>query len=143
MIHEFKDEYSWLSNMAPFEKPFVYEGLSYRTNEHFYVAMKTTDIEIRKQITEITSPGKVKRFGREFEIRDDWDKIRIPTMKTGVDYKFSENNPILKQNLIQTGDQYIQEGNTWGDSFWGYCFIDEMGKNHLGKLIMERREVIR
>jgi hypothetical protein len=129
--------------MTPFEKPFVYEQLSYRTNEHFYVAMKTKDIEIRKQITEIRNPYEVKQFGYTFPLREGWKAIKISTMKTGIDYKFSDDNPILKQKLIETKDQYIQEGNTWGDSFWGYCFIDEMGKNNLGKLIMERREEIR
>lgn len=29
------------------------------------------------------------------------------------------------------------EGNTWGDKFWGVC--DGEGENHLGKLLMEVR----
>jgi ribA/ribD-fused uncharacterized protein len=147
MIHEFKDEHSWLSNMTPFEKPLLYGTgkykQSYRTNEHFYVAMKSMDWNVRKHIMELQSPGKVKRFGRTLQIREDWDEIRIPTMRKGLEYKFSKHNPTLRQKLIDTGDQYIQEGNTWGDSFWGHCFIDEMGKNNLGKLIMERREEIK
>lgn len=143
MIHEFKDKYRWLSNMTTFEKPFIHNGLRYRTNEHFYVAMKSKDTHVRIAVTEIISPGKVKRFGRIFDIRDDWDEIRIPTMLEGLRYKFSIDNPVLRQKLIDTGDMYIQEGNTWGDSFWGYCFIDEMGKNNLGKLLMQIREEIR
>jgi hypothetical protein len=144
MIEEFKDEYSWLSNMAPFEKPFIHNGLRYRTNEHFYVAMKTKDTFNRIELAQnIKSPGKVKRLGRTFEIREDWNDIRLAVMLQGLRYKFSKSNPILRQKLLDTGDQYIQEGNSWGDSFWGYCFTDEMGKNHLGRLLMQVRFEIR
>ena len=142
MIEEFKDENSWLSNMYPFEEPFITMGFSYRTNEHFYVAMKATDIETRKQVTEIISPYEVRKFGKTFTVRGNWNESRLSFMLGGLRYKFSRYNPILRQKLIDTGDQYLQEGNTWGDSFWGYCFIDEFGHNYLGKLLMMVRSEI-
>lgn len=142
MIQEFKDKYAWLSNMSPFEQPLIWEGISYRTNEHFYVAMKTTDANIRKEISLINSPGKVKRFGRTLEIREDWEDIKLKVMLSGLRWKFSKYNPILREKLIATGEEYLQEGNNWGDSFWGYDMIEEWGHNHLGKLLMQVRSEI-
>jgi len=142
MIKEFKDNYRWLSNMFPFKKPYVYEGISYRTNEHFYVAMKTIDLEIRKQISEIQSPGKVKRFGRTIAIRKDWADIKLDVMYQGLKYKFSKPNPILRAQLLATGTEHIQEGNTWEDMFWGVCLYENIGRNHLGILLMKVREEV-
>lgn len=145
MIKTFMEEpYRWLSNMSPFEQPFYYDGLFYRTNEHFYVAMKTTDKGIRKQISEIKSPGQVKKLGRDLELtRTDWNLLKVPIMEIGLRYKFSEHNPILREKLIDTGDCYIQEGNTWGDTFWGVDLTEEVGSNRLGKLLMKiRGEII-
>ena len=33
----------------------------------------------------------------------------------------------------------LQEGNNWGDAFWGVHLKSEEGENNLGKLIMEIR----
>lgn len=142
MIKQFKDEFSWLSNMTPFENPLIYDGLSYRTNEHFYVAMKSTDAEFRKLISETQSPGKVKRLGRKEPLRKDWDLVKQAFMLYGLRYKFSSNNPVLREKLLDTKNQYIQEGNTWGDQYWGYDLIEEYGKNYLGRLLMKVRKEI-
>jgi hypothetical protein len=48
--------------------------------------------------------------------------------------------PELRQQLIDTGDARIIEGNTWGDVFWGVC--KGKGENHLGRLIESIRESI-
>jgi hypothetical protein len=39
--------------------------------------------------------------------------------------------------LLLTGDEELIEGNFWGDVFWGVC--NGVGKNHLGKILMEVR----
>jgi len=139
MIKEFKDEYHWLSNF--FDCELEYEGISYPTVEHFYVSMKTTDIELRQTISKIETPGKAKRFGqKEIDIRDDWDDIKISIMQYGLNVKF--NKPYFKELLLSTGDQKIIEGNLWHDNFYGSCHCDECGdkgRNILGKMIMELR----
>ena len=28
-------------------------------------------------------------------------------------------NSELKQKLLETGTEYLEEGNTWGDVYWG------------------------
>ncbi|CAM0109813.1 hypothetical protein VPH166E361_0118 [Vibrio phage 166E36-1] len=74
MINQFKDKYRWLSNFWFFDIPMKYpdEGGGYfhfPTNEHFYVAMKTTDYNIRKQVAEHPLKG-LKKFGTTIELRE-------------------------------------------------------------------------
>jgi len=135
-IEQFRDEYSWLSNFSPCD--IIYEGISYPSTEHFYVGMKTTDILLREEISKLETPGKAKRFGRKIDVRDDWDDIKISTMRYALDQKFSKDP--YKTLLIETGDMEIQEGNFWQDKFWGVDFETKEGKNILGKMIMKIRD---
>ena len=43
-------------------------------------------------------------------------------------------HPVLKDQLLATGDVELIEGNDWGDEFWGVCC--GKGSNNLGKLLM-------
>lgn len=141
MIKEFQGEYRWLSNFWEFDTPMVYQGMSFITNEHFYVAMKTKDLSIRKQVSEHPLKG-LKKFGNTFPLRKDWNDIKLDVMLFGLKYKFSEHNPTLRQKLINTDDLLIQEGNYWNDKFWGVCLKTGLGQNNLGKLLMQvRREI--
>jgi len=138
MIKEFQGEYRWLSNFWEFETPMKYQGLTFITNEHFYVAMKTKDLSIRKQVSEHPLNG-LKKFGNSFPLREDWNDIKVEVMLHGLKYKFSEYNPTLRQKLLDTGKKIIQEGNYWNDKFWGVCLKTDEGKNTLGCLLMEVR----
>lgn len=122
-ITSFSGKYSFLSNFYPID--VYYDGDYYKSAEHAYVAAKTTNRDMRSNIRQITSPGKVKKFGRVFKIRDDWEEVKINEMrkiliskfrKTALyDYDYSENLfPLLKE----TGNALLIEGNTWGDIFW-------------------------
>lgn len=142
MILQFKDEYRWLSNFWYFEKPFEYQGLVYPTNEHFYVAMKTIDQSLREKVADHSVKG-LKRFGATLQLRDDWENLKLNVMSYGIRYKFSKNNPTLRQLLIDTGNVYIQEGNYWGDTFWGVDLKTGKGENHLGVILMQVRKEIR
>ena len=49
--------------------------------------------------------------------------------------------PELGQMLLETGNSPLEETNSWGDTYWGVC--KGVGKNMLGKLLMEvRNEII-
>ena len=141
MIEQFQGEYRWLSNFWYFESPAVYQGLTYITNEHFYIAMKTKDLNIRREVSHHPLKG-VKKLGNSFELREDWESIKLDIMLCGLRYKFSESNPLLRDKLISTGDVYIQEGNYWNDKFWGVCLKTGEGENYLGKLLMQVRKEI-
>lgn len=138
MIEQFNGEYDWLSNFYRFEEPMKYKNgdsyLYFITNEHFYVAMKTTDTKTRELIANMTEKGclgKVKKFGRTLTLRDDWESIKEDVMLHGLKYKFSKHNPILRKKLIDTGVQDIQEGNWWGDKYWGVCAL-RLGRGLIG-----------
>lgn len=136
IINSFKGQYSFLSNFYPVQVEI--EGIVYPSVEHAYVAMKTMDIELRKQISLMETAGKVKRMGRTLNIRSDWDHIKLPVMFGLLRLKFQK--PELKLLLISTGDSHLEEGNWWGDTFWGVC--KGVGENNLGKLLMRVRQEI-
>jgi len=140
---QFKDEYEWLSNFSDCE--IEYEGIKYPSVEHFYVAMKTTDPKIRSEISELPTSGKAKRFGRKLEkegmVRPEWEDLKVSIMKFALDEKYSQEP--YKSLLIETGDIEIQEGNMWGDTFWGIDLESGEGRNTLGKMIMKIRKKLR
>ena len=137
MITQFQGEYRWLSNF--WACSIQYKGKVYPSVEHFYVAMKTLDEFDRETIRLTESAGKVKRLGKTLTLRNDWEDVKVQVMWYALREKFGKNNPELAAKLISTGDIYIQEGNTWGDKFWGVDLKSGRGENNLGKLLMKRR----
>lgn len=133
-ITRFREEYFFLSNFYPVEISMGEE--IYPTLEHAYQASKTLDENERLSIQYQPTPGKAKRASAELTVRKDWDSIKVHIMRNLLEQKFSK--PSLKKMLLETGDEEIVEGNTWGDTFWGVC--KGKGKNVLGKLLMEIRE---
>ncbi len=138
-ITEFSGKYEFLSNFHP--STIKHRGISYPTNEHYFQALKTKDIEERKRIALLSTPGKAKRAGRKLERRKNWEKYRIIVMKRGLQRKFKQ--PKFKELLLQTGDNILQEGNNWGDTFWGVDLATGEGENMLGVLLMRVREELK
>lgn len=140
MICEFENKYAFLSNF--YASPFTHDGIIYPTNEHFFQAMKTLDIDERKKIAAAETPGLAKRMGRNVQLRSDWEKIKVDIMMLGLRLKFKD--PELATKLIATGDEELVEGNWWCDQFWGSCncskHIRTPGRNVLGMLLMELRK---
>lgn len=133
--------YDWLSNFYKVE--FVWEGIIWPSSEHAYQAAKVLDKPTRLEISRIHSPGKVKKLGKTLLLREDWDEVRIPIMIEILRAKFRQN-PELKQKLVETGFEHLEEGNNWGDRFWGVSPIgSEQGMNHLGLILMDLRDEFR
>lgn len=133
MIDRFEGNNSFLSNF--YRSPFRYEGIVYPTVEHYFQAQKTMDKNKRKEIAAAMTPGVAKRMGRHGELRSDWEEIKDDVMYQGLMLKFSQEP--LRQWLLETGDQELIEGNTWGDTYWG--MVDGVGRNQLGKTLMRVR----
>lgn len=129
MIDSFSGEYRFLSNF--YADP--HGGLSV---EHYYQARKTEDIEEADAILNANTPGEAKRLGRKATLRPDWDDIKDDVMLILLWRKFCHEP--LRTRLLETGDQELIEGNTWGDTYWGVC--NGKGKNMLGKLLMKVRD---
>lgn len=137
MIDSFRGRYGFLSNFYRHARPIrLLDGSECFTVEHAFQAMKTHDPGERRRIVAAKTPGKAKALGRRATLRPDWDREKLGIMREVLRLKF-QNNPELKDKLLETGDAELIEGNTWGDTFWGVC--RGRGENHLGKLLMELR----
>lgn len=163
-IKGFDGEYSFLSNFYEMsirivvdvydddmkaEMPLANLEVIFPTSEHAFHAFKTLkDWRALKQsevskfldFTKYETPGKAKRAGKVVEMNVElWNAVRNDVMKFVLNNKF--RNVILKRKLLDTGDAYLEETNTWGDKYWGVC--NGEGDNNLGKLLMEIRDNLR
>jgi ribA/ribD-fused uncharacterized protein len=135
MIKEFQGEYRWLSNFAPCK--IILNGVEYKSVEHAYISEKSDDPEWKQFCVTTESPGELKKASRSIQLVVNWDTIKVDVMKTCIDQKFNQSP--YKQKLIGTGNEHIQEGNMWGDTFWGVSLKTGKGQNVLGTLLMEKR----
>ncbi len=140
MITEFQNEYRFLSNFYPCRIDL--EGITYPSVEHAYQASKTLDPKERLKIANLSTPREAKRAGQKLKIRPDWEEVKIPVMEVLVRQKFNRH-PSLKRLLLTTGDQEIQKGNTWNDTFGGISLSTGEGRNELGKILMCVRKELR
>lgn len=137
MIRKFDKEYKWLSNFAPCT--IVLNGITYPSVEHAYMSAKSNDVRWYLKCTdESIKPGTIKKLSRGILLVSNWDSIKIEVMRDCLKQKFSQEP--YKTLLIETGDVFIQEGNFWGDTFWGVDLNTKTGENRLGKMIMEIRD---
>ena len=141
-VKQFNGEYRWLSNFWNKNVLIVHEGITFTSNENFYQAMKTKDVDKRIQISkmnEADAKAEGKWIEKSHMFRDNWDEIKESVMLYGLKQKFK--NPIMKQKLLDTEDMVIEEGNTWNDREWGICLKTGEGENKLGKLLMKIRSI--
>ena len=138
-IDRFRGEYAFLSNF--WEASVTYQGLTYGNNEAAFQAQKCMTEAAKKDFTTL-SPGAAKRMGRRVQLRPDWEAVRVPIMEEIVRAKFTQNED-LKWRLIDTGDAYLEEGNTWHDTCWGVDAKTGEGQNHLGKILMKVRDELK
>lgn len=125
---------TFLSNF--YESKVRYEGLWYRNAESAFQAAKCTNKIDRVKFQNLTG-AQAKALGKTVMLKDDWNDIKIRVMYEVVNAKFAQN-PTITKWLIDTNDEVIVEGNTWGDTFWGVC--NGKGQNHLGIILMAIRE---
>jgi ribA/ribD-fused uncharacterized protein len=135
-IDRFLGRYDFLSNF--YICPVEYNGIEYHSAEAAFQAQKTLDPEQRKKFAHLNS-SESKRLGRQVQLRRDWEEVKVDIMRDVLKSKFSHN--ILRRTLLNTGDEELIEGNSWGDRFWGV--YNGIGENNLGKLLMEIREEMR
>lgn len=147
------NETRFLSNFFPYKNPkgdmypykvkVFYNGLEFKCVECAYMASKTKDLELQKEIQQMT-PFEAKALSEAggIPLREDWEDVKIAIMSDLVEQKFSNNNE-LKKMLLDTGDSKLEEGNTWKDVFWGIDLSTKEGENHLGKITMKVRKKLR
>ena len=132
-ISKFTGKYSFLSNF--YLVPLYHDGIWFTSSESAFQASKATNILVKLRFANL-SPSDAKNLGRKIELRSDWEKVKINIMKEILYQKFLIPNLFTK--LLDTDDAILEEGNTWGDAFWGK--VNGSGENNLGKILMEIRD---
>lgn len=122
---------------------FEIDGFYYKTCEHYFQAMKFH--ESPKDMADVrraSTPKKAASIGRDRgrPLRSDWETVKDAVMRRGVLRKF-ETHASIRELLLSTGDEEIVE-NAPGDRYWG-AGPDGTGKNMLGKILIETREILR
>jgi len=115
-----------------------YQGDIYPSVENAYQAAKCHIIADRKKFLHCKA-GEAKRLGKLVVIQPNWEERKYEVMLSLVRKKF-RNDP-LRTKLLATGDQQIEEGNWWGDTYWGT--VNGVGSNHLGKILMQVRKELK
>lgn len=131
----FRKEYFFLSNF--YNSPVRIYGLCFLNNEAAFQGQK--DTRRTHEFTQL-QPNKAKRLGRSVHLRDDWELVKDNIMYDIVLSKFAQNKD-LRKKLIDTKDFYLEETNTWGDTYWGICH--GKGCNQLGNILMQIRMLCR
>jgi ribA/ribD-fused uncharacterized protein len=141
VIDSFSGPFRFLSNFYEFRWPIVCEHrLRYLTVENAYQASKSMYYNDRKDIKDLP-PAKAKIAGHNLKnLRPDWEQVKRAIMLELLLQKFI-NNEDCRAWLLETGTAELIEGNHWGDVEWGVC--NGRGENHLGKLLMQVRDILR
>lgn len=137
MIDRFGGRYAFLSNF--YDAPLEYDGIIYANSEAAFQAQKAADPDRRYDFINI-SASEAKRLGRRVVMRSDWIEVRYNIMYKVCREKFKQN-PQLLELLLDTGDEELVEGNTWGDRTWGR--VNGVGENWLGLILMALRTLFR
>lgn len=134
-IDRFREEHDFLSNFYPAR--VEYQGLIYQNAEAAFQAQKCRTDEEKSEFCGLP-PNMAKKLGRQVELRDDWEELKVGFMEEIVRAKFFQN-PDLGKRLLATGETPLAEGNTWGDTCWGVDSRTGQGENHLGRILMKIR----
>lgn len=141
--------YGWMGNMAPY--PIIYENKRWLTSEALFQSMRFSNEEIRELIRIQVSPMSAKmkaKKNRALYTVEPMSEQDVVNMKLCIKLKLVQH-PILKTELLKTGDNYIYENieNRKGARhlFWGAKLINDelIGKNMMGKIWMEFRDKVK
>lgn len=135
--------------------PFVIDGISYKTAEHYMMAEKARlfrDERSLKKILDADSPKDAKALGREVAgfVESTWNKVAKDIVFRGNLAKFSQNKSALKK-LQETDGTTLVEASPY-DRIWGIGMHmndkgvenpeNWKGKNWLGETLTEVREAL-
>ncbi len=132
-----------LDNFSAFG--FVMNSEYFQTSEHAFQYLKFVDTnkEIANKIKDSFSPNDARNIAyenKEFRLYN-WSEVKYQNMEKVLRLKV-EQNPIVKEVLLNTKNYIIAENCIDEDTDWG---IDNnnQGNNYLGKIWMKIREDIK
>ncbi len=135
-----REAYGCFSNFS--SHGFVLDEQWWMTSEHYFQAQKFVGTPHLEVIRIAKTPKDAANMGRERKrpLRADWEEVKEEAMKKAVLCKFITHQDI-QEILLATEDKLLVE-NAPGDYYWG-CGKDGSGKNRLGVILMEVREILR
>ena len=130
------------SNFAWF--PIVLGGKAWKTNEHYYQAMKYSGIDEKRvlRIKNADGPSQAKSLGNDpkHPPRNDWEEIKDNVMRLCCLRKIQTHESVYNL-LISTGERPLLEDSA-KDYYWGIG-AEGNGKNMLGIILMEIRNLLK
>lgn len=147
VIASFKGPYEFLSNFAPSPIVADFGGAErlFPTAEHLFHASKSlfTRDDVPEdwldKLLNTTAYGS-KKMGRALPIDiARWNVAAYKYMYRIQILKYDQN-PVLKQSLLNTKDYVLIEGNDHNDKKWGQ--VAGVGTNWLGLILMDVREAL-
>ena len=132
-----------LDNFAPFGLTMYNEY--FQTSEHAFQYLKFVDTnkEVAESIKKSFSPNDARSIAHENKASRlaNWSDIKYEKMEEVLKLKV-EQNPIVKECLLNTKDYLIAECCIDEDTDWGVD-NNNQGENHLGKIWMKIRDELR
>ena len=141
-----KGLFGGLSNMAPGYSLFVNE-INIANTEALYQACRFPLFpDLQEKIINQKSPMDSKKISQQHlqYTRQDWDNVKFEIMKWCLQVKLIQNWDKFSNLLLSTNEKLIVEYSI-KDNVWGACPDGSgnlVGKNALGRLLMELRENI-
>jgi ribA/ribD-fused uncharacterized protein len=132
--------YGCFSNFSP--HGFTLDEIWWPTSEHYFQAQKFVGTPYFERICRASSPQQAADLGRQrdFPLRPDWEQVKDDVMRKAVLRKF-ETHAEIRVILLSTGDEELIENTTY-DYYWGRG-TNGTGRNMLGKILMEVRQLLR
>lgn len=139
-----------------FNCPFVVDGITYPTAEHWMMAQKALlfgDKINFDKIVNCEKPGEAKELGRQVLGYDDviWNEKKFEIVKQGNIHKFRQY-PELADYLLHTENRVLVEASPV-DRIWGIGLAQDnqditnvdawQGENLLGFALMEVRDYLK
>jgi len=129
--------------LSPYNiRSFTIEDITYLSPMQYVQYQKAilfNDVETANLILGSKIPNDWSNFGKLIRNFDPikWSKCAFMLMKRAFVAKFNQN-PELKESLLQTNNIPLVNENTWGDTYWGIC--NGTGQNKLGNILSEIRK---
>ena len=134
-----RGEYGSFSNFSA--HGFELDGEYWLTTEHYFQAQKFPGTPQVDLIRQAKTPKDAAKTGRDrsHPLRPDWEQVKDDIMGKAVLRKF-ETHGDIRETLLATDESIVE--NSPIDYYWG-CGKDGSGKNMLGQILMEVREILR
>jgi ribA/ribD-fused uncharacterized protein len=138
-------EFGGLSNMASGYSLFINETNIANTEILYQACRFPLFPKIQQEIISQANPMEAKEISRKYiqYSRQDWDTVKFDIMRWCLQVKLIQNFDKFSNLLLSTDDTPIVEFSM-KDNVWGAVPVSKdllKGKNALGRLLMEIREV--